>query len=107
MSQYEVHPLAEVFPLLSDQELSELADNIAANGQRLEIVLLDGKILDGRNREAACLRAGIQPRYRQYDPATDGEDPLEFVWSMNFGRRHLTFEQRVSAAERYANLKRG
>lgn len=107
MSQYEVHPLAEIFPPLSDQDLSDLSANIAANGQRLEIVLLDGRILDGRNREAACIRAGVHPRYRDYDPASDGEDPLEFVWSMNFGRRHLTFEQRVGAAERYANLKRG
>jgi hypothetical protein len=31
-----------------------------------EIVLLDGMILDGRNRQPACNETGLAPRYRDF-----------------------------------------
>ena len=105
-SKFESHPLAEIFPLMVESDLSELAANISVHGQRTDIVLLEGKILDGRNREAACFLAGREPSYREYDLLTEG-DPLEYVWSMNYGRRHLTSSQRAMAAARYSTLKRG
>ena len=37
-----------------------------ANGQREDIVLYKGKILDGRNRLMACLREGVTPDFRDY-----------------------------------------
>jgi hypothetical protein len=30
--QYKVHPAADVFPMMSDQELAELGEDIGANG---------------------------------------------------------------------------
>ena len=50
MSQFEPHPIADLFPMLSDDELQELADDIAANGLNNPVVLLDRKIIDGRNK---------------------------------------------------------
>lgn len=35
------HPLAELFPMLSERETAELADDIVTYGQREPIVLLD------------------------------------------------------------------
>src|SRR4051812_45250578 len=61
------HPDANLFPMLSEAELSELAADIVANGQR-ETIKLDhtGEFLvDGRNRERACYLAGIDPRYER------------------------------------------
>jgi ParB-like chromosome segregation protein Spo0J len=43
-------------------ELRALANDIKANGQLEAIVLYDGKVLDGRNRLAACELAGVEPR---------------------------------------------
>jgi hypothetical protein len=71
--EYTVHPAADVFPMMSDEELAALGANILENGLREPIKLLRGKreqiaknafrqpevLLDGRNRLEAMERAGI------------------------------------------------
>jgi hypothetical protein len=102
------HPFAEIFPLVAGQPLYDLSDSIKANGLREPIVLLDGKILDGRGREIACLRAHVKPRYRQFGSLpTDGKDPLEFVYDLNYHRRHMGEGDRKLSAARYATAQRG
>lgn len=102
------HEYAEIFSLHEGQSLYDLADRIKANGLREPIVLLDGKVLDGRRRERACLRAGVEPRYRDFgSQESDGADPLEFVIDLNLHRRHLGDGERQLAAARYATAKRG
>jgi hypothetical protein len=53
------HPAAELFPLMAEEELIEQANDIRENGLQEPIVLLDGLILDGRNRWLACEQIGI------------------------------------------------
>jgi ParB-like chromosome segregation protein Spo0J len=60
----EFHSLAEIFPVLGEQHLEALAKDVAARGLLDEIVLCDGKILDGRCRYLACERAGVAPKFR-------------------------------------------
>ncbi|HEY1942802.1 MAG TPA: MT-A70 family methyltransferase [Roseiarcus sp.] len=98
-----VHPLAELFPMMEGDALEALADDIGKHGQREGIVLLDGAILDGRNRYRACAMAGVPPRFRDFD----GDDPLAFVLSLNLTRRHLNESQRAMVAARLARLKDG
>jgi ParB-like chromosome segregation protein Spo0J len=97
------HPYAEIFPLIEGASLDELAADIKANGQQEKIWLLDGKILDGRNRFLACKKAGVAPQTRKYT----GKDPLAFVISANIHRRHLSESQRAMAAARIATLNHG
>jgi hypothetical protein len=99
----EFHSLAEIFPVLGEQHLEALAKDVAARGLLDEIVLCDGKILDGRCRYLACERAGVAPKFREYV----GDDPLGFVISQNVHRRHLTRHQRLFAAARAAALPVG
>lgn len=101
MPQLDDHPLAAVFPLMDDDELAALADDIEANGLRDPIWLLDGQILDGRNRYRACTARDIDHRVEHYR----GKDPLGFVVSKNLHRRHLDTGQRAMAAARFANLQ--
>lgn len=97
------HPISEVFPMLNETELLELAEDIKANGLREPIWLYDKQVLDGRNRFLACQRAKIKPRFRNYD----GPDPIGFVVSLNIHRRHLSDAQKGYAAAKIANLRKG
>lgn len=103
--EYEFHPYAEVFPMMTATEFRELlADMQGEHGQREPITLLDGKILDGRNRYKACRHLGIEPKVREFN---GNGDPIDFIVSMNLRRRNLTESQKGLVAAKIANLERG
>jgi len=92
---WPVHPAADLFPLLDDNELAGLADDISINGLHEPAWLYDDPdlglvLLDGRNRVRACALAEIEVDTRTYT----GDDPVTFVVSANLKRRHLTKGQR-------------
>jgi 16S rRNA G966 N2-methylase RsmD len=94
-----VHPAADLFPMLSGDDLKQLADDIAEHGLREPVwtwVNEDGTecLLDGRNRIAACAESGTVAPTRRYE----GDDPINFVVSLNISRRHLTAGQRAMLA---------
>lgn len=91
----EVHPLAALFPMLADDDLKSMAEDIKANGLRHPIVIDEaGVLVDGRNRLEACLRAGVEPDYLMIDSA----DAEAFIWSANAKRRHVTKGQLAMVA---------
>ena len=118
----KIHPAAELFPLMADAELKELASNIWENGLRAPIVgwaVGDQFLLDGRNRLDALALLGLlyetcdhhvglknwngkrwtdRPGGRlegecEFKNFHDG-DPYEIALSLNVHRRHLTAEQK-------------
>ena len=91
---YEYHPFANVFPLLDDDDLGTLTEDIRENGQREPVILYDGKILDGRNRYLACVELGITPKFQQSKATTDEDALMESV-SRNLHRRHLSPRQKA------------
>lgn len=97
---FTVHPAADAFPMMSDAELKELADDIAVNGLRNPLVLNhDGTVLiDGRNRLRACEIAGAQPTYENLSADLTDEQTLIYIVSANIHRRHLTQSQRATVA---------
>jgi ParB family chromosome partitioning protein len=99
----EFHELANVFPMLAQVELEALAADIQAFGLRHDITTYQGKILDGRNRYAACVLADVDPRFTEYT----GDNPIGFVISENIARRHLDESQRAMCAARLATMKQG
>ena len=90
------HPVADAFPVLEGIELQQLTDDIRAHGLLEPIVVHEGMILDGRNRQHACELAGVEPRYEEW--VSNGRTPLEFVVAKNLHRRHLTVAQRAVIA---------
>jgi hypothetical protein len=97
--KYEIHPMALIYPPMSDDELDALTDDIRERGLMRPIVRHEGKILDGRNRYAACLRCGVEPTFIDYE----GDDPLGQVNSLNLNR-DLNGAQRAIVAARQLTL---
>jgi hypothetical protein len=77
--------------------------SIRDDGLENPIVTLEGKVLDGRNRDLACTNAQVTPTYVEYE----GDDPLGYVLRTNLTRRHLTTSQRALVAKNLSNLERG
>lgn len=104
------HPLANLFPLIEGKAFEDLVADIRKNGLRERIILLDGQLLDGRNRYRAAIAAGVfadtlDPRSGPYFAnLPQGVDPLAYVLSKNLSRRHLTESQRAMIAARIASL---
>jgi hypothetical protein len=82
------HPICLLMPSADEDELESLIADIRAHGLLDPIVLFEERILDGRNRAAACEAAGVAPRYVEFHGAR--EEALMFVVSHNLKRRHLT-----------------
>jgi hypothetical protein len=99
----EFHPAANLFPLLGEKELHDLAEDIREHGLHHPVILYDAKILDGRNRFRACELAGVQPRFEEWNG--DGS-PIAWVLSENLHRRHLTVSQQGTVAAEAIELFR-
>ena len=94
----EAHPIANLFPMMNNDEYAALVADIHQHGQREPIWLLDDAILDGRNRWQACRDLGIRPLTRDYTGSADAASLINFVVSLNLKRRHLNSGQRAIVA---------
>jgi len=90
----EFHPIANIFPMMSEEETKGLTEDISQNGLKESIWLHpDGRIIDGRNRYNACQQAGVEPVFNTWN----GKGSLvAFVISLNLHRRHLSSIQKAA-----------
>ena len=114
-----IHPAAEMFPLLPEDELADLARDIKTNRLREKVaVIIKGNrqlVIDGRNRLDALERAGfcIVDECGRLDKSVcldlagnhdlDLVDPAKveaFIISKNIHRRHLNADQKRELAAR-------
>jgi hypothetical protein len=96
-SVLQVHPVAEMFPLIEGDDYQSLVEDVKRHGVREPVWLHpDGSIIDGRNRARAAADAGAHLPTRTWD----GTGSLvEFVLSLNLHRRHLTSSQKAVLAD--------
>jgi len=88
----ERHPLSERFALpTTDEERLALATDMATNGQHQEILLYEGKVLDGWERYMGCMQKGITPKFKEYT----GIDPAATAFGVNVIRRKLSTVQKA------------
>jgi ParB-like chromosome segregation protein Spo0J len=102
-SEMQPHPYADLFPHMKNEDFRKLVADIRDHGLQEPIVTYEGKILDGRNRAAACSNLQVKPLYTEYR----GSAPLTYVMSKNLHRRHLSASQRSMVASKLADLKSG
>lgn len=94
----QFHDAANIFPLMGDDELALMANDIATHGLKVPIEKLGEEIIDGRNRYRACLLCDVEPSYIAAD--IGDESPVDYVISLNLLRRHLTEPQRAMVGAR-------
>lgn len=103
MKTYRNHPLAELYPTITNEEQDALTGDIQKNGLHNPIWIHEGKILDGRHRYIACVMGDVKPIFKEYE----GKDPVGFVISQNDKRRHLNESQRALIAAKLSGLNSG
>ena len=84
----KAHEAADLFPLLNGEALNVIVESMRLHGydKRKPVVLLDGKVLDGRNRLQAAKLAGVEPAFVDA-PLTC--DPFQESWKHNGARRDI------------------
>jgi len=90
--------------MMSASEFARLKTDIEVNGQREDIVVWRGLLIDGRNRLRACEELGIEPQIAEL---MDETDPVQYALSHNLHRRHLTTAQRAIVAAKLATMSEG
>lgn len=85
------HPISELLPAMSDEELLQLTADIREHGLHQPVVVYEGQILDGRHRFKACEAAGVPPRFTEFHGDDAGAAAL--VYSANLARRQLSKSQ--------------
>ena len=93
--RFRVNPLADLFPMMTPEELADTAADIKINGLEIPIVVrpVDGdpEVLDGRNRLEALELAGVALREPDVKEVELNDDEARaFIISANIRRRHLT-----------------
>lgn len=88
----EFHPLTDGLKRMKEGDLFLLAEDIKKNGQKDDIILFEGKIIDGRERYDACQIAGVPPRFREGTP----EDMVSVIL-----RKSPSSDQKAMIATRF------
>ena len=86
---------------MDDEERAALKASLAGQGQVEKVVLLDGMILDGRNRDAMLRELGVEPETTTFAETGFAGTPAEYVRA-KLQHRHLTPSQKACVA--VANL---
>ena len=101
--KYPISYLAYLFPDLTEAQFERLVKSIQANGLRVPITVWRGEIIDGRHRYAACIRAGVEPRFEYLD---DDEDPVQFVLDKNGEVRVLDTSGRAVVGYKLSSMSK-
>lgn len=93
-----IHPLADLYPAMTEDEFKALVADIHQHGLRQPILLHpDGSILDGRHRwraidDLADQGVIVELRFQEWDGSGD---LVSLIHSLNFHRRHLSVTQKA------------
>ena len=97
---YPINELADIVPMANKIEQQVLENEIAKEkGLILPIVLWKGEIIDGRCRQLACVKLGIEMKVTELDSNLSYFEVMGKVKALN-SRRNMTITQKVISAVR-------
>ena len=93
----QVHPAAALWPMLQGEGMEVLIESMKTHGfdPKKPILLYQGKVIDGRNRQAAAKAAGIKPIYQNV-AASKNYNPWLDSWKHNGARRDVEPDQKAA-----------
>lgn len=94
---YPIDELAGIVAMADEKEQLALTEDIKKNGQQEPAVLWQGRIVDGRCRQLACITLGLKLKTRSLDNSLSREEVSRVVKSLNT-RRNLTDMQKAMSA---------
>ncbi len=90
---FKIDPEFKAFiPPLKPEELSQLEQNLIADGCRDPLVVWGGLLIDGHNRYEICTRLGIGFNVVEME-FSDRQDVLDWIDDNQLGKRNLTPDQ--------------
>lgn len=103
----DIHPAAKIMPPMSKADYDRLVASIDDHGLQDPIEVFAGpgtehvgSILDGINRQSACLKVDEPMRFK----AVWTDDPVAYVLRKNLARRHLTSKGKRELVARLLTL---
>jgi hypothetical protein len=94
------HPLANIMPMMSDDEFERHKADIKRNGLQVPIDLFEGMILEGRNRYRALCALGVVLGEEHFKHFSGTKAEAEaYVISTNLHRRQLNNKQKQEFAQ--------
>jgi transposase-like protein len=113
----KIHSACELLPPLPPDELKALGEDIKKNRlqERAKVTRQgdDFVLIDGRSRLDAIEAVGLPIKVFEgttlnnkfFEVVTEIGDPLDYVWSLNFRRRHLSDEQKRDVIAAFIKAK--
>jgi len=116
IGDFDVHPVASIFPMMSAKEEQDLCMSIADLGLQEPVVIHEGLLVDGRNRLKACISTGVPVRTVEWAKVAahhhlrTGKGGLEdfpattvdqWIMARNIARRSITEDQRTTLWVQY------
>jgi len=95
-----VMELANEYPMLTEDQETDLIASVEANGIREPIILFEESVLDGRNRLAAAVKVKLEEVPVRYFTGTV-EEAEDLIIDLNEKRRHLLPVQRAYIADKH------
>ena len=100
-----VHDLCARWPDIEGREFDRMVESIRDRGLRRKIRVYNGLVVDGKNRQRACVAAGLVPEYVEWNPPEGCADKkqieqelAEYINDENAVRRHLSATERAFLA---------
>lgn len=93
MKPFKPHPYSKLFPDCNEEQFEMLCKDLKENGQRQKALIFQGLILDGNQRQRACVKNKMELQWKCFKGSK--EAALNLVVSLNLHRRHLNDSQRA------------
>jgi hypothetical protein len=110
-AEMRVHPLAELFPEMGDDDFAAFRESVLEHGISDPVWVDDQlRVADGRHRLRAAQALGVKtiPARKLSDRFLSSEAEIrDFVVAQNLHRRHLTESQRAMVAASLVTAKHG